>query len=1259
MQATAQLIFVDAAVADRDVLLRDLLPGIDAFVLDPNTSGLSQIASAVADRQDIAAVHIFAHGRPGEVNFSGGPLSLETVEDSQDHLAAIGRALSADGDVRLWVCDAARGDRGKAFVDRLSRTVGAPVLASSGRVGAAEQGGRWELDAGAQPGMLPPLSADAMANYRHVMTVTVDLTSAQGLTQTTLSTAYTEQGTTLIAPLATVSGDGFDSDEIDSLRLVLNGATATESLSLNAVGQSRATVDNVTVSYSSETGTLTLSGVNKNNSIWTYLLSRVQYVNTSDAPRTSGVTIGVTARNGAATNGATTVTMSVTALNDAPLASGGATLAAVDEDAAAPAGATVSSLFAANLSDPDTTSSLIGVAISSYTVDAAKGNWQYSTNGGGSWTTLASAAVTTAIQINATDRLRFVPAANYNGLATALSANLIETGQAAFVSGTTLDLTGATGGLTHISSATVALSETITSVNDAPVASGSATLGAIDQDTGNPPGATVSSLFGGTFSDALDQVSGGSTANTFLGIAISSYTVDEAKGNWQYSTDGGGNWTTLASATSTTAIQLKATDLLRFVPAANYSGLATALSANLIESGQAAFTSGDTIDLTGLTGGTTHISAAAVALSQTVNDTAPPMATIGSDDTALKIGDVAHLTFTLSEVSADFGADDVAVTGGTLSNFAGSGTSYTADFTPDADSTAGATINVAGGGFVDGAGNANLAASELALSIDTVAPTIEVAATVADDNIVNQSEKLSGFDITGTSSGADGETATVTIVDVGDNVIATYMPVIQAGGAWTVTVSPVDALLLADGSYTVMADVSDVAGNPAHAGIRSIVVDTTADGGDQATLAVVDPLISSGDMTSVSVTVAGLDGDATGVLKFTDINGDFRTQAVSANGPSDPTDLTGLADGKVVVSMEIIDTAGNSTEVFASTLNPNPVVNAAPEVVFNLRRYERYILTDELNDPSFTSATLRAKDSILAPLDPTVIASMDTKGVDVMESANGKVSFSLAQFDALGGVLLSAATALTVTGTSGDDIFDFSTQILDPADRVRGSGGEDQLTLAGDYSSRLVFGAETLAEVESIVFGSGQFDIATDDATVKGSRNLLVDGSALAGGDLLLFDGSAETTGTFTFVGGAGSDSFTGGTGADTILAGSGSNTVRYSAASQSMLGSGFGSGYDTVSGFDGAADQFAFTDAVVYDGTIEGKLTKSSFNATIDDALNGLDAGHAALYTATSGNLAGSTFLLANGIGGTGNDIVVRLEGASNITQGSFTTVL
>jgi len=79
-------------------------------------------------------------------------------------------------------------------------------------------------------------------------------------------------------------------------------------------------------------------------------------------------------------------------------------------------------------------------------------------------------------------------------------------------------------------------------------------------------------------------------------------------------------------------------------------------------------------------------------------DTVAPTIVIGTDDYALKMGDVAHLTFTLSETATNFVAADVSVAGGALSNFSGSGTSDTADFTPTAGTASGnASITVASG----------------------------------------------------------------------------------------------------------------------------------------------------------------------------------------------------------------------------------------------------------------------------------------------------------------------------------------------------------------------------------------------------------------------------------------------------------------------------------------------------------------------------------------------------------------------------------
>ena len=122
------------------------------------------------------------------------------------------------------------------------------------------------------------------------------------------------------------------------------------------------------------------------------------------------------------------------------------------------------------------------------------------------------------------------------------------------------------------SSATVTIN--VSALNDAPVATGGATLAAINEDAADPPGATVASLFASHFSDVSDnQLPGGSTPDTFAGIAISNYTADASKGAWQYSTNSGSSWTPLLDATTTAAITLNATDLLRFVPAANFNGV--------------------------------------------------------------------------------------------------------------------------------------------------------------------------------------------------------------------------------------------------------------------------------------------------------------------------------------------------------------------------------------------------------------------------------------------------------------------------------------------------------------------------------------------------------------------------------------------------------------------------------------------------------------------------------------------------------------
>jgi autotransporter passenger strand-loop-strand repeat protein len=98
-------------------------------------------------------------------------------------------------------------------------------------------------------------------------------------------------------------------------------------------------------------------------------------------------------------------------------------------------------------------------------------------------------------------------------------------------------------------------------------------------------------------------------------------------------------------------------------------------------------------------------------------------------------------------------------------------------------------------------------------------PTISIS-TIAGDDVLNATEAQKPLAITGTSTGAVGQTVTVSLNG------AHYTGTVANDGTWSVTV-PQSALApsaLPNGSYTVTADVSDQFGNSAPEATRSLQV---------------------------------------------------------------------------------------------------------------------------------------------------------------------------------------------------------------------------------------------------------------------------------------------------------------------------------------------------------------------------------------------------------------------------------------------------
>jgi Ca2+-binding RTX toxin-like protein len=233
---------------------------------------------------------------------------------------------------------------------------------------------------------------------------------------------------------------------------------------------------------------------------------------------------------------------------------------------------------------------------------------------------------------------------------------------------------------------------------------------------------------------------------------------------------------------------------------------------------------------------------------------------------------------------------------------------------------------------------------------------------------------------------------------------------------------------------------------------------------------------------------------------------------------------------------------------------------------------------------------------------------------------------------------------------------------------IRGNAGND--TLEGGLGDDSLEGGNG---EDTATFASASSGV-TVDLGIAGAQNTGVGNDTLkliehlTGSDFndsLTGDGAANDfdggRGNDTIKGGGGADLIVGNAGKDTIEGGGGADTFNYRKVSDST-----GTKYDTLKGADFSADKWDIQGAVTGIDTAitTGQLRANNFNADMAAAVNGasLDPNHAVLFTASSGDLAGKTFLIIdrNGAPGyqAGGDIVILLQspvGIGNLDPGDF----
>ncbi|TKD56513.1 gliding motility-associated C-terminal domain-containing protein, partial [Flavobacterium sp. ASW18X] len=223
------------------------------------------------------------------------------------------------------------------------------------------------------------------------------------------------------------------------------------------------------------------------------------------------------------------------------------------------------------------------------------------------------------------------------------------------------------------------------------------------------------------------------------------------------------------------------------------------------------------------------------------------------------------------------------------------------------------------------------------ITLDNTVPTIDITTPIEGDNIVNAAED-GDVTISGTTTDVeDGQVVTVTFDDGVNPPVTTTATV--SGNAWTATDADISGLN--NGTITVTADVTDVAGNPATDN-EPINLNNSIPIVDSFSTIDTTPILTGTDGPNETLTV-GLDTDGDGITDVTysvttdatgnwsidtetamPINGSFPTLFDEDIIAITATDAAGnVGTGEVIISVDSDGDGLNDNEETLLGTDPN------------------------------------------------------------------------------------------------------------------------------------------------------------------------------------------------------------------------------------------------------------------------------------------------------------------------------------------------
>lgn len=854
------VVFVDSRVKDADSLLQGIAPGTQVVKLDATKDGLQQIADFLDQHHGVSSVQIIAHGNAGDLWLGNSYLSADNVAQRSAVLAEIGKDMNAGGDILIYGCYTAEGDRGLSFVDSLAQLTGRDVAASNNRTGV---GGDWDLEiATGTIESANVLSSKAMSEYQWglatwtatnnlnsgVGSLRAALASAQNGDIVTFSSGMTVQLTSelLINKNITVDGD-LNNDGVADV--TLDGQYKTRVVEVTS--GSTVTLDGLVITKglvagNGGNGGSAAAGAMGGGIFNAGILTLNNVTVTANAASGGGGGGGVTGGyvgggggGGAGIGGQT---------GGHGGSSGPATGTYAGGAGSANAGGYGGGYSPTDMGGRGGTSTggvggNGGSAGAGYSHggnggSASNGSLSIGGGGGGSgWDKVGG------VGGNAAGGIYNASSGTLKVIGTSVISNNIAAGGGGGGGGG-VGSNGADGGAggrgvgAIWNNGGVVL---ITASNFAAISGNGAASGGGGLSNGGSTGTTPSALVGiynngGTLNTAYVEPPTATVvvADTALRIGETSLvtiTFSRAVSGFTNAdlTIANGTLTSVSSADG--GITWTAT----FTPTNNITD-----TTNLI-----------TLDNTGVTA--VSDSVAGVGTTNSNNyaiDTQRPTATIVMADTALKIGDTSLVTITFSEAVSGFTNADLTIANGTLTNVssADGGITWTATFTPSSSiNDATNLITLDNTGVADLAGNAGSGTTDSAnYAIDTVRPTATIV--VADTNLaagetsvvtITFSEAVSGF------TAADLTVANGTLSGLSSS---------DGGITWTATLTPTTSVT--DTTNLITLDntgVNDLSGNAGTGSTNSnnYAIDTAR---PTATIVVADNALKIGETSLVTIT---------------------------------------------------------------------------------------------------------------------------------------------------------------------------------------------------------------------------------------------------------------------------------------------------------------------------------------------------------------------------------------------------------------------